>query len=906
MMKTKLFKRKLLAKFIILPLLILLTFEGSGQVKPTPGEDRLKSLEKRKMLEKQSLVNGVKFRNIGPSIMSGRVVDIDANPEDPTEFYVAYASGGLWHTVNNGQSFTPIFDGEDVLTIGDIAVNWSTRIIWVGTGEVNSSRSSYAGTGVYKSSDNGKTWQYLGLPESHHIGKIQLHPTDNNVAWIAVLGHLYSPNKERGIYKTTDGGRTWKQTLFVDDNTGVVDIDLNPQNPNELYAAAWYKTRSAWNFEESGKSSGIYKSTDGGNSWQLMSKEGAGFPVGVGVGRIGVAVYPKNPQIVYAVVDNNFHRPDTAQRKKDTSRYVLRDFEKLTREEFLAMDDRKIDAFLRANRMAKYSSTGIKEQVKAGKLKPTVIFEHLFDANTALFDTPIIGCEVYRSDNAGQSWQKVNTKELALYNTYGYYFGKIFVSPYNDQKLVITGFDVELSTDGGKTWKKMDKGNVHADHHVCWFNPKKDSHFIIGNDGGCNITYDNGENWYKANMPPVGQYYGIAVDNAKPYNVYGGLQDNGSWVGPSNYKEDIGWIDNGEYAYKALGGGDGMQVQVDTRDNQTVYSGFQFGFYTRQNKLTKDFKQLKPMHELGDPQLRFNWQTPILLSKHNQDVFYYGTNKFYRSLNKGDTLIAISGDLTNGKKEGDVPYGTITTIAESPIRFGLLYVGTDDGNVQLSKDGGYNWTLINPRPTESTARNKSQKKVTTVEMPAGLWVSRVIASQFKEGRVYVTLNGYRSDNFAPYLFVSEDFGSTWRSLGNNLPAEPINVIREDPKYDSVLYVGTDGGLYVSIDGGNNFMAWNNGLPKSVPVHDIAIQQRDNEIVLGTHGRSLYVAKLDSVQLLVKDSDFRQKRQSSIDKVTAFLKGPSANDIYQRDGIDVDCPPLKPKKTKPKKGLVVVN
>jgi len=287
-------------------------------------------------------------------------------------------------------------------------------------------------------------------------------------------------------------------------------------------------------------------------------------------------------------------------------------------------------------------------------------------------------------------------------------------------------------------------------------------------------------------------------------------------------------------------------------------------------------------------------------------VFYYGTNKFYRSLNKGDTLIAISGDLTNGKKEGDVPYGTITTIAESPIRFGLLYVGTDDGNVQLSKDGGYTWTLLNPRLTESTARNKSQKKVTTASMPTGLWVSRVTASQFKEGRVYVTLNGYRSDNFDPYLFVSEDFGSTWRSLGNNLPAEPINVIREDPKYDSVLYVGTDGGLYVSIDGGNNFMAWNNGLPKSVPVHDIAIQQRDNEIVLGTHGRSLYVAKLDSVQLLIKDADFRQKRQSSIDKVTAFLKGPSANDIYQRDGIDVDCPPLKPKKTKSKKGLVVVN
>ncbi len=897
MLKISLSKGKLLAKFIILPALVLLTFAAVGQVKPTSGEERMKSLQKRKDLERQSLVNGIHFRNIGPTIMSGRVVDVDANPEDPTEFYVAYASGGLWYTVNNGQSFTPIFDTEDVITIGDIAVNWTTRTIWVGTGEVNSSRSSYAGTGVYKSNDNGKTWQYLGLPESHHIGKIQLHPTDNNVVWVAVLGHLYSPNKDRGLYKTMDGGRTWKQTLAIDDNTGVVDIDLNPQNPNELYAASWYRTRSASNFEESGKTSGIYKSTDGGNNWQLITADGKGFPVGVGVGRIGVAVYPKNPQIVYAVVDNNFHRPDTAQRKKDTSKYVLRDFEKLTREEFLALDDRKVDTFLKVNRMGKYTSVGIKEQVRTGKLKPTIIFEHLFDANTALFDTPIVGCEIYRSDNGGQSWQKTNTKGLSLYNTYGYYFGKIYVSPYNDQKLVITGFDVELSTDGGRTWKKIDKGNVHADHHACWFNPKKDSQFIIGNDGGCNITYDNGENWFKANTPPVGQFYGIAVDDAKPYNVYGGLQDNGSWSGPSNNKEDIGWIDNGEYAYKALGGGDGMQVQVDTRNNQIVYSGFQFGFYTRQNKITKEFKPLKPVHALGDPQLRFNWQTPILLSKHNQDVFYYGSNKFYRSLNKGDTMIAISGDLTNGKKEGDIPYGTITTIAESPMRFGLLYVGTDDGNIQLSKDGGYTWALVNSKPTKKPGPN---------DMPAGLWVSRVIASQFKEGRVYVALNGYRLDNFNPFLYVSEDYGATWRQLGKDLPAEPINVIREDPKYDSILYVGTDGGLYVSIDGGNKFMMWTSGLPKSVPVHDIAIQQRENEIVLGTHGRSLYVGKLDSVQLLLKNVEYRQKQQASVDRVTAFLKGGSANDVYRKEGIDIDCPPLKPKKTKSKKSLVIVN
>ncbi|HEX2683115.1 MAG TPA: hypothetical protein VHL77_04250, partial [Ferruginibacter sp.] len=415
--------RKLLAKITVSLPLVLLTFSLAAQLKPTPGDERLKSMQKRQELEKRSLVNPIAFRNIGPSIMSGRVVDMDVNPDDPTEFYVAYATGGLWHSTNNGQSFTPIFDSEDIIVIGDIAVNWSSgseanRIIWVGSGEVNSSRSSYAGLGMYKTSNGGKTWEHLGLTESHHIGKVQLHPTDPNTAWVAVLGHLYSPNKERGVYKTTDGGKTWKQTLFVDENTGAVDMDINPQNPNEVYAAMWYKTRSAWNFEEGGKSSGIYKSTDGGNTWALLTKEGAGFPVGEGVGRIGIAVYPKNPQIVYAIMDNNFHRPDTAQRKRDTSRYVLRDFEKLTKEQFEALDNKKLENFLQQRGLnTKYTVAYIKENVRNGVFKPTVLFDHLFDANTALFDTPIIGAEVYRSDNGGQSWHKTNESPLTLYNT---------------------------------------------------------------------------------------------------------------------------------------------------------------------------------------------------------------------------------------------------------------------------------------------------------------------------------------------------------------------------------------------------------------------------------------------------------------------------------------------------------
>ena len=815
---------------------LLMGTSASAQVKPTSAADRMKGLQQRQVLEKNSTINHIKFRNIGPTVMSGRVDDIEANPEDPTEFYVAYATGGLWHTTNNGQSFTPIFDSADVIGIGDIAVNWKTRTIWVGTGEVNSSRSSYAGIGVYKSTDNGKHWKYLGLPESHHIGKIQLHPTDDNTAWVAVLGHLYSPNKERGVYKTTDGGATWKHTLAIDDNTGVVDLDINPQNPNEVYAAAWYRTRRAWNFEESGKTSGIYKSMDGGNTWSLISKEGSGLPTGDHVGRIGIAVYPKNPQIVYAILDNQTARPDTA--KKDSLVYALDELKNLSIEQFAQLNNNRLDTLLKRNRLfPKYTAKQVKEMVANNQLKPTSLYDYLY-VNTGFEGTPI-GAEVYRSDNGGQSWRKTHEKEIPIFFTYGYYFAKIYVSPYNPDKLYALGFSSQLSTDGGKTWKDMDKPNVHADHHALWVNPKRDSHLIDGNDGGVNITYDDGENWFKANTLPVGQYYAITVDNAKPYNVYGGLQDNGVWYLPSATARNsfansgLGLADGVE---KNIGGGDGMQVQVDGRDNLTTYYGSQFGNYARTNRLTKEgTKRITPRHQLGEKPLRFNWQAPILLSPHNNDILYFGSNKFHRSFNQGDTMIALTGDITKGGKEGDVPYGTLTTISESPLRFGLIYTGTDDGNIHVTKDAGATWTLI------------SAPKKKGFSLPQDLWVSRVTASKFKEGRVYISLNGYRNDDFSPYLFVSEDYGANWAALGKDLPAEPINVVKEDPKNENIIYVGTDGGLYVSFNKGQSFMMWNAGLPKSIPIHDIAIQERENEIVLGTHGRSIYIAKLEEVQ-----------------------------------------------------------
>ena len=821
-------------KLTVFPALLLVAF-ANAQVKPTPASERMKSVEQRAALEQKSVVNDVSFRNIGPTVMSGRVVDIEVNFADPTEFYVAYASGGLWHTTNNGQSFTPIFDSEAIMTIGDIAVNWSNRTIWVGTGEVNSSRSSYAGIGLYKSTNNGKSWEYLGLPESHHIGKIQLHPTDPNTAWVAALGHLYSPNKERGVYKTTDGGKTWKLTLAIDENTGAVDLEMNHDKPNELYAAMWYRTRRAWNFEEGGKTSGIYKSTDGGETWKLVSGPSSGFATGDGIGRIGLSMAWTNTNTIYAIVDNQNKKEGGAARPTSTG-MTIRDFKGLSKDQFLQLDEKRVDSFLRNNRFpAEYTFSKIKEKVGKDEFKPSVIYDYLKGPNDDLLDASnIIGCEIYRSDDGGATWKKTNTKDLPnMYSTYGYYFGKVFVSPTNIDKIVITGVPIMMSVDGGKTFTNIDGDNVHSDHHFVWMNYKRDSHMIIGNDGGVNITYDDGKNWYKANSIPVGQFYSVFVDEARPYNVYGGLQDNGVWYGPSTNRESSGWHDNGNYAFKMIGGGDGMQVQVDTRDNNTFYAGSQFGSYFRNNKQGTQRLPIRPRHQLGETPLRFNWETPIWLSKHNQDIFYIGSNRVHRSFNKAENLQNVSPDLTKGGISGDVPYGTLTCLIESPIRFGLLYTGSDDGLVHVSKDGGYTWTNI------------------TGKLPKDLWVSSIQPSTHVEGRVYVTLNGYRNDHFTAYVFVSDDYGTSWKPICKDLPAEPVNVVKEDLKNASIIYVGTDGGLYVSMDGGETSMMWTKGLPKSIPVHDIAIQARDNELVLGTHGRSIYIAKLDQVQQKAK-------------------------------------------------------
>ncbi|GBL36220.1 hypothetical protein EMGBS15_18150 [Filimonas sp.] len=762
-------------KFILFTLLLLQAFMAMAQ---SPVSQRLSSF--KQIQEAVSPFKNVAFRNIGPTIMSGRVTDVEVNPENTNEFYVAYASGGVWHTLNNGQSFTPIFDHQATLTIGDMAMNWKEHTLWVGTGEVNSSRSSYAGTGMYKTSDTGKTWTRCGLDESHHIGRVVLHPSDKNIAWVAVLGHLYTKNNERGLYKTIDGGLTWKQTLFINDSTGCIDLLIDPSSPEVLYATSWNRTRSAWNFSGSGEGSGIYKSTDGGNHWELTTTGKNGFPFNKGTGRIGLSICHSNPSVLYALLDNQNNQEEKEDEEKKMN---AKDLAEISNEAYLDMENKKLEDYLRSNGYPeKYTAESTKEAVKNKTYSVKDIADwKLADADANLFNTPVIGAELYRSDDAGKTWIKTHTDMLeGVVFTYGYYFGTVSVSPSNPDKVYIAGYPVLLSVDGGKTFKQIDGENCHPDYHRVWIDTKDDNHIIAGNDGGINISYDSGEHWIKANNPPVGQFYAVQVDDATPYNVYGGLQDNGTWTASSQTVENTGWHQGGQYPYKNIGDGDGMQVQVDTRDNNTVYVGYQFGNYYRSNKATGEGADVKPIHDIGQKPYRFNWQTPILLSKHHQDFFYIGSNRLHRSLHQGTDLETISDDLTANTKKGNIPYATLTTLSESPKKFGLLYTGSDDGIVSCSKDGGNSWTTISNT------------------LPQNLWVTRVVAGLYNEGRVYATLNGYRYDDFKAYVYASDDYGHTWKQLGLNLPYEPVNVLREDPKDSTILYVGTDNGLYVSF------------------------------------------------------------------------------------------------------------
>lgn len=801
-------------RYLIGILFLGVSFSLNAQVLSSSNQEIESSLQQRKTLFENSIFKDYPVRSVGPVVMGGRVTAIAVHPENPRIFYTGFGSGGVFKTTNSGNTMTPIFDHQGgALGIGALALSTANPdIIWVGTGENNASRSTYAGTGVYKSSDAGESWTFTGLRNSQHIGRIVTHPTDENIAWVASVGALYSPNAERGVYKTLDGGETWNQVLFINDSTGVIDLIIHPEDPTQLWAAAWEKDRKAWNFKEGGVGSGVYHSADGGETWQKVTN---GLPDGPFVGRIGLDISKSDPNVLYAVIDNQFETKTERSHSEDN--YTQSTFLTITKAEFVNLDDSKLNTYLRRNGFpSEFDAAKVKGDVAEGIYEPKALSEYVSDANSALFNTEIIGPEVYRSDDGGISWKKVNSYDLdGVFYTYGYYFGRIHVDPNDAETIYIYGVPVIKSTDGGKTWEvKADNQSVHSDHHDLWIDPTDSEHLLLGNDGGLYESHDGGENFIHHNVAPTAQFYAVSVDMETPYNIYGGMQDNGTFFGPSTSSG------NRERPWKRLFGGDGMHVYPKPGNPEVVYVGFQYGNYYRIDQENGQSNSITPKQNVGEPRFRYNWNSPISISSHHPDIIYFGSQKLMRSMDEGKTWTALSGDLTNDLPNGDVPYSTLTTIAESPLSFNVIWVGTDDGNIQVTRDGGVSWTIVSGY------------------LPQGRWVSEIHASAYDEATAYVSLNGYRNDEFKTYIYKTTDFGSTWTSLKGNLPDDVVNVILQDPTKPEILYAGLDHGTYVSFDQG---VKWHYlaSIP-NVATYDMVVHPRDLDLVIGTHGRSIYV------------------------------------------------------------------
>ena len=737
------------------------------------------------------VLKSISYRAIGPTRQSGRFVDFAVPLQQPNTFYAATGSGGLWKTMNNGQTFDPIFDNEKVFSIGDIAVAPSDpNTLWVGTGEANNSRSTYWGDGLYKSVDSGKTWLHMGLKETHHIGRIVIHPSNPDIVYVAALGHLYSENAERGVFMTTDGGKTWTKALDVvvqGRSVGCVDLVMDPADPATLYAAAYDRLRKPWTYQVGGPGSGVYKTTDAGKTWTKLA---GGLPVGI-LGRIGLAVYAKNSKILYAMIENA-NKPGLS----DADRW---------------------------------------QEILDGK------------SSQGMIDG-----EVYRSDDAGATWQKVSPDKRSVGGAPGYYYGQIIIDPASDKNVYVLSVGVLASRDGGKTWSSPFR--FGGDNHALWIDPKDSDHMLLGYDHGMGLTWDGGKNWYHPDFLPLAQLYAIDYDMSFPYRVAGGLQDNGSLMGPSNKTAGGGRMfdfgGSGAAAggppirledWSTVGGGDGMYNVFDRRTNRYLYNESQFGPLTRLDLVTGETKSIA--YQSQKPELRWNWCSPALVSAHNSDTIYHCGNIVVMSTNRGETWTEISPDLSTndkakmqaeGGKGGDqnIVYCTITTFDESPLVPGLLWAGTDDGNVWVTRDNGKTWVKLN----DKIAGNP------------GYWVSRVAASNSDPGTAYVSYTGFRNDDFRPFIYKTTDYGQTWASIAGDLAEGPVNVVREDVKNPSLLFAGTDFGVYATIDGGLHWVKMKNNMPTQ-PVHDLKIQPRENDLIVATHGRGVFIADISPIQEL---------------------------------------------------------
>jgi hypothetical protein len=748
-----------------------------------------------------ALLAGLRWRSIGPANMAGRVTDVEGIPSPSKTFYFAAASGGIWKTTNGGITFRPLFDDQRVISMGDLAIAPSDTLqIWAGTGEEDSRNSISPGGGVYKSTNGGMSWQLMGLEKTETIGRIVVHPTNPDIVWVAALGAIWRSNPERGLYKTTDGGKSWRLVKFISDKAGFVDVAMDPSNPDHLLASSWERVRGPYFLRSGGPGSALWRSTDGGESWTEV--KGGGLPE-TELGRIGIDFAPSDPRIIYLMVE---------AANADTVR-------------------------------------------KSG---------------------------LYRSNDGGQTWTRMNTT-----NTRPFYYSQVRVDPEKPDRVYFSSFS--FSEDGGKTVRTAAVG-VHVDNHAQWIDPNDPDRFITGNDGGIAITFDRGGNYLFPNAIPLGQFYNISFDMAAPYRVCGGLQDNYSWCGPS--RKARGQITNHDWF--SISGGDGFVTAQDPRDPNIIYSESQRGNMGRLDYATGEritlekpdwrdkyrewqdsiaaiwpdttqppspvvqgrvdqFRQ-RATQDSTDLDLRYNWNTPFFLSPHNADVFYAAGNRVLKSTQRGDSLTIISPDLSKqdmpkillsiretGGVTRDVTgaetYGTIVSLAESPLRRGVLFAGTDDGNVWLSPDDGATWNELTPRFKGL--------------VPDTTYVSRIEPSQHDANRVYITFDNHRNGDFTPYVFVSDDGGRSFRSIASNLPTggpDFVHVIREDPTNANLLFVGTDVAAYVSLDRGASWHRFMTGLP-TVPVHDLKIHPRDRELIAGTHGRSIWTVDIAPLQQL---------------------------------------------------------
>ncbi len=749
-------------------------------------------------------LEGFKWRSIGPANMSGRVTDIEGIPSPSRTFFVAAATGGIWKTTNDGITFRPLFQDERVVSMGDLAIAPSdTMQIWAGTGEEDSRNSISPGGGIYKSTDGGLTWELKGLEATEHIGRIVVHPTDPNTVWVAALGALWRSNPERGLYKTTDGGESWELVKSVSDQAGFVDVAIHPRNPDVLFASSWERVRGPYFLRSGGPGSALWKSTNGGETWEKV--EGNGLPE-TELGRIGIAFAPSYPQVMYLMVE-------AAPREEADG----------------------------------------EEETLSG---------------------------LYRSVDGGESWEHVNT-----FNTRPFYYSEVKVDPADPDRVYFSSF--RFSTDGGRTAGTAAQ-QTHVDFHAFWIDPNDPQRVVVGNDGGISISHDQGGNYWFPNTFAIGQFYNISYDMAMPYNICGGLQDNYSWCGPS--RKTGGAITNHDWF--TISGGDGFVTQQDPRDPAIVYSESQGGRIGRSNVLTgerssvarpdwregyrilqdsiallwPDSTQAMPTEHADriaelqeratadslDLQLRYNWNTPFFLSPHDPDVLYIGANRVLKSTNRGEDVEPISPDLSRHDEEkirisleetggvtpdltGAETFATIVSLAESPVRPGLLYAGTDDGNLWMSPDDGESWTDLTSNVGEL--------------VPDGTYVSRIEPSSHNADRIYVTFDNHRRGDFTPYVLVSDDGGKGFRSISSDLPTgkpDFAHVIREDPVNENLLFVGTDVGLYLSLDRGRSWERFMNGFP-TVPVHDLKIHPREGDLLAGTHGRSIWVVNITPLQ-----------------------------------------------------------